>query len=365
MMLHSLVIVFHKSFVKSNLKTVKAISYNGLLEMLYYGYIHFNHFIVHDIMRGVDYMDNDIVIFKNGELELEVSVSEDRETVWLSLDQMAELFSRDKSTISRHIRNLFNEGELDKNSVVAKFATTAADGKTYQVDYFNLDVIISIGYRVKSKRGVQFRIWATSILKDYMLKGYAINQKRLEALDRTVKIQSRIIASTLELDEKEVLNVVEAYADALSMLDDYDHGCLTKPNGKDTIYRLSHEECRNLIDSMRFDSDVFGVEKEPGKLNGILAAVYQNVFGTEVYPSIEEKAANLLYFLIKDHPFADGCKRIGASIFLEFLNKNNHLIIDHRQIISSSALVAMTLMIAESRPEEKEIMVKLVMNFLK
>lgn len=364
-MLRLSITVFHISFVKSNLKTVKATSYNESLEMLYYGYIHFNHFIVHDTMRGVDYMDNDIVIFKNGELELEVSVSEDRNTVWLSLDQMAELFSRDKSTISRHIRNMFNEGELDKNSVVAKFATTASDGKTYQVDYFNLDVIISVGYRVKSKRGVQFRIWATSILKNYMLKGYAINQKRLEALDRTVKIQSRIIASTLELDEKEVLNVVEAYADALTMLDDYDHGCLVKPNGKDTIYRLSYEECRNLIDSMRFESDVFGIEREPGKLEGILAAVYQNVFGTEVYPSIEEKAANLLYFLIKDHPFADGCKRIGASIFLEFLNKNNHLIIDHRQIISSSALVAMTLMIAESRPEEKEIMVKLVMNFLK
>ena len=247
-------------------------------------------------------MNNDIVIFKNGELELEVSVSEDRNTVWLSLDQMAELFSRDKSTISRHIRNLFNEGELDKNSVVSKFATTASDGKTYQVDYFNLDVIISVGYRVKSKRGVQFRIWATSILKNYMLKGYAINQKRLEALDRTVKIQSRIIASTLELDEKEVLNVVEAYADALTMLDDYDHGCLVKPNGKDTIYRLSYEKCRNLIDSMRFESDVFGIEREPGKLEGIQAAVYQNVFGTEVYQSIEEKAANLLYFLIKDHP---------------------------------------------------------------
>ena len=234
-------------------------------------------------------MNNDIVIFKNGELELEVSVSEDKETVWLSLDQMAELFSRDKSTISRHIRNMFNEGELDKNSVVAKIATTASDGKTYQVDYFNLDVIISVGYRVKSKRGVQFRIWATSILKDYMIKGYAINQKRLEALDRTVKIQSRIIASTLELDEKEVLNVVEAYADALSMLDDYDHCCLAKPDGKDTIYRLSYEECRTLIDSMRFESDVFGIEREPGKLEGILAAVYQNVFGTEVYQSIEEK----------------------------------------------------------------------------
>ena len=310
-------------------------------------------------------MNNDIVIFKNGELELEVSVSEDKETVWLSLDQMAELFKRDRSVIGKHVRNIFKEGELQKESVWAKFAYTAADGKVYDVDYYNLDVIISVGYRVKSKQGTQFRIWATSILKDYMLKGYAVNQKRLEALDRTVKIQSRIIASTLELDEKEVLNVVETYADALTMLDDYDHGCLEKPNGKDTIYRLSYEECRNLIDSMRFESDVFGIEKESGKLEGILAAVYQNVFGTEVYPSIEEKAANLLYFLIKDHPFADGCKRIGASIFLEFLNKNNHLIIDHRQIISNSALVAITLMIAESRPEEKETMIKLVMNFLK
>ena len=252
-------------------------------------------------------MNNDIVIFKNGELEVEVSVSEDKETVWLSLDQMAELFKRDRSVIGKHVRNIFKEGELQKESVWAKFAYTAADGKVYDVDYYNLDVIISVGYRVKSKQGTQFRIWATSILKDYMIKGYAVNQKRLEALDRTVKIQSRIIASTLELDEKEVLNVVETYADALTMLDDYDHGCLEKPNGKDTIYRLSYEECRNLIDSMRFESDVFGVEKEAGKLNGILAAVYQNVFGTEVYPSIEEKAANLLYFLIKDHPFADGC----------------------------------------------------------
>ena len=164
-------------------------------------------------------MNNDIVIFKNGELE--VSVSEDKETVWLSLDQMAELFKRDRSVIGKHVRNIFKEGELQKESVWAKFAYTAADGKVYDVDYYNLDIIISVGYRVKSKQGTQFRIWATSILKDYMIKGYAVNQKRLEALDRTVKIQSRIIASTLELDEKEVLNVVETYADALSMLDDY------------------------------------------------------------------------------------------------------------------------------------------------
>ena len=310
-------------------------------------------------------MNNDIVIFKNGELELEVSVSEDRETVWLTQKQIAELFGKDRRTITRHIQNIYKDNELEQDSVCSFFEHTGSDGKNYKVQFYNLDMILAVGYRVKSPNGIVFRKWATSILKDYMLKGYAINQKRLEALDRTVKIQSRIIASTLELDEKEVLNVVEAYADALSMLDDYDHGCLEKPNGKDTIYRLSNEECRKLIDIMRFEPDVFGVEKEAGKLNGILAAIYQNVFGTEVYPSIEEKAANLLYFLIKDHPFADGCKRIGASIFLEFLNKNNHLIIDHRQIISNSALVAITLMIAESRPEEKETMVKLVMNFLK
>ena len=312
-------------------------------------------------------MNSDIVIFKNGELELEVSVSKDRETVWLSQKQMSQLFKVSTDNVGLHIKNILDEQELD-SSTAEESSVVQKEGNRFvkrKIKVYNLDMILAVGYRVKSPNGIVFRKWATSILKDYMLKGYAINQKRLEALDRTVKIQSRIIASTLDLNEKEVLDVVEAYADALSMLDDYDHGCLTKPDGKDTVYRLSYEECRNLIDSMRFESDVFGVEKEAGKLNGILAAVYQNVFGTEVYPSIEEKAANLLYFLIKDHPFADGCKRIGASIFLEFLNKNNHLIIDHRQIISNSALVAITLMIAESRPEEKEIMVKLVMNFLK
>ncbi|MBS7354475.1 MAG: virulence RhuM family protein [Erysipelotrichaceae bacterium] len=312
-------------------------------------------------------MNSDIVIFKNGELELEVSVSKDRETVWLSQKQMSQLFKVSTDNVGLHIKNILDEQELD-SSTAEESSVVQKEGNRFvkrKIKVYNLDMILAVGYRVKSPNGIVFRKWATSILKDYMLKGYAINQKRLEALDRTVKIQSRIIASTLDLNEKEVLDVVEAYADALSMLDDYDHGCLTKPDGKDTVYRLSYEECRNLIDSMRFKSDVFGVEKETGKLEGILAAVYQNVFGKEVYPSIEEKAANLLYFLIKDHPFADGCKRIGATIFLEFLNKNNHLFIDHRQIVSNSALVAITLMIAESGPEEKETMVKLVMNFLK
>ena len=315
-------------------------------------------------------MANDIVIFKNGELELQVNVSPDLETVWLNRDQMSDLFDRDIKTIGKHISNIFKEGELDKEVVVAKFATTTKHGaikgktQTKNVEFYNLDVIISVGYRVKSQRGIAFRKWATSILKDYMIKGYAVNEKRIEILNKTIDIQTKMLASTLELDESEVLNVIEAYQNALSLLDDYDHGSLSKPKGTDSIYRLTYEECRKLIDKMKFESAVFGVEKEEGKLNGILAAVYQNVFGQELYPSIEEKAANLLYFLIKDHPFADGCKRIGATIFLEFLNKNHHLIIDGKQVISDSALVAITLMIAESRPEEKETMVKLVMNFL-
>lgn len=306
-------------------------------------------------------MTNDIVIFKNGELELEVTVTPENDTVWLTQQQMAELFDKERSVITKHIGNIFKEKELDKDSNVQNLHIANSDRP---VSFYNLDVIISVGYRVKSQRGIAFRKWATSILKDYMIKGYAVNEKRLEILNKTIDIQTKMLASTLELDESEVLNVIEAYQNALSLLDDYDHGSLSKPKGTDSIYRLTYEECRKLIDKMKFESAVFGVEKEEGKLNGILAAVYQNVFGQELYPSIEEKAANLLYFLIKDHPFADGCKRIGATIFLEFLNKNHHLIIDGKQVISDSALVAITLMIAESRPEEKETMVKLVMNFL-
>ena len=313
-------------------------------------------------------MNNEIIKFVNGDLQINVTVSPNEETVWLNRNQLASLFDRDVKTISKHINNALKE-ELD-SSTVAKFATVQKEGSRNikrEIDYYNLDMIISVGYRVKSQNGVIFRKWATSILHDYMIKGYAVNQKRLDVLNKTIAIQSRMLASTLNIEEKEVLSVVEAYSNALTLLDDYDHGTIPKPDGIASIYRLSYEECCELIDSMKYGnfSSVFGVEKEYGKLNGILEAIYQCVFETELYPSIEEKAANLLYFLIKDHPFVDGCKRIGASIFLEFLNKNKHLIIDGKQIISDSALVAITLMIAESRPEEKETMVKLVMNFLK
>ena len=308
-------------------------------------------------------MNNEIIKFVNGDLQLDVTVSLDNETVWLSANQMALLFDRDEKTIRKHINNTFKDQEVEKENNTQKMRVV---GVKQPVPFYSLDIIISVGYRVKSKNGIIFRKWATSILKDYMIKGCAVNLKRLDVLNKTITIQSRMLASTLGIEEKEVLNVIEAYSNALSLLDDYDHGCVSKPEGKDSIYQLTYEECRTLIDSMGYSgfSSVFGVEKEQGKLNGIIAAVYQNVFGREIYTSIEEKAANLLYFLIKDHPFVDGCKRIGASIFLEFLNKNHHLIIDGKQIISDSALVAITLMIAESRPEEKETMVKLVMNFL-
>lgn len=307
-------------------------------------------------------MENEIVKFVNGNLELEVNVSPEKETVWLSANQMSLLFDRDEKTIRKHINNVFKDEEVDKNINTQKMRVVNIK---QLVPFYSLDVVISVGYRVKSKNGVEFRKWATSILKDYMIKGYSINKKRLDALNKTIEIQSRMLASTLEIDAKEVLSVIETYSNALSLLDDYDHGTISKPKGKNSIYELTYKECKDLIDSMKFNSSVFGVEKEKGKLEGILAAIHQNVFGEELYPSIEEKAANLLYFIIKDHPFADGCKRIGASLFLEFLNKNKHLIIDGKQIISNSALVAITLMIAESRPEEKETMVRLVMNFLR
>jgi len=310
-------------------------------------------------------MKNEIVLFETKDQEVKLSVPVDKGNVWLNRQQMAELFGRDVKTIGKHINNALRE-ELD-NSVVANFATTASDGKRYNVEHYSLDMIISVGYRVKSKRGIEIRRWANDVLKQYIMKGYAINEKRLEALNKTVEIQSKIIANTLEIEEAEVLRAVNLYTDALVLLDQYDHQSLKKPNGNKPGYRITYEDCRNMINHMEdsFSSDVFGVEKETGKVEGILAAVYQDVFGGEVYPSLEEKAANLLYFMIKDHPFADGCKRIAASLFLEFLDKNEALIRDGQKVISDGALVAITLMIAESNPEEKDIMTTLVMNLLK
>ncbi len=310
--------------------------------------------------------ENEIVLFETEDAKVRLIVPIQEDTVWLTQAQMTELFDTSKQNVSLHINNCFKEGELDKDSVVKDFLTTASDGKNYKTKYYNLDVIISVGYRVKSQRGIEFRRWANKVLKDYIIKGYAINDKRLEALQKTVEIQAKMLATAIEGDSDEVLKAVNLYTQALTLLDKYDHQSLEKPEGNQPIYRITYADCKAMVDRMEdsFKSDVFGVEKEPGKIEGILAAVYQDVFGGEVYPSLEEKAANLLYFMIKDHPFADGCKRIAASLFLEFLNRNNALFRDGHKVISDGALVAITLMIAESDPKEKDIMTTMVMNLL-
>ncbi len=312
-------------------------------------------------------MDNQIVVFKDGALELDVKITPEQDTVWLSLEQLADLFEKNKSTISRHIKNIFTEGELFSNSVVANFATTASDGKTYNVSYYNLDVIISVGYRVKSKRGIAFRKWASGVLKQYLLAGYAVNEKRMAAMNKVIQIQSGIIAGAVGINAEDVLKVIQEYSKALQLLDDYDHQCIMQPEGTSCAYQLQYRECMDLIRKMNFskDSSIFGTEKEPGKLEGILSAIHQSAFGQDVYPTLEEKAANLLYFIIKDHAFNDGCKRIGAALFLHFLNRNGALHRNGKQIISESTLAAITLLIAESDPKEKDVMIHIVMNFLR
>lgn len=308
-----------------------------------------------------------MVIFETLDKEISLSVEILENTVWLTQNQMAELFKTTKQNISLHANNCFKEGELDKKSVVKESLTTAADGKNYKTKLYNLDVIISVGYRVKSKRGVEFRQWANEILKQYILKGYVVNKKRLQALEKTVDIQTKMLANALDVEEADILKAVNEYTDALLLLDQYDHQTLKKPSGKMPTYRITYDECVTMVNNMRdsFNTDVFGIEKEAGKVKGIIAAIYQSAFGYDAYPSLEEKAAYLLYFMIKDHPYADGCKRIAASLFLEFLDRNNALFVNGEKKISDGALVAITLMIAESRPEEKDVMVTLVMNLLK
>ena len=289
------------------------------------------------------------------------------ETVWLSLDQMAQLFDRDKSVISRHIKKVLEE-ELDDNAVVAKFATTAKDGKTYQVDYYNLDMIISVGYRVKSQNGIIFRKWANKVLKDYMIKGYAVNQKRLEYLEKTIKlidIANRIDEKLDNNDAKEILRVIGSYSKALDLLDDYDHRTLLKPKGNNSQKRIKYEDCLEIINRLKFneESDIFAIERNKG-LEAIIGNIYQTYDGKDVYQSIEEKASNFIYMIVKNHVFIDGNKRIAATLFIYFLNYYNILYQDGKQVIDNNTLTALTLLIAESNPKEKEIIIDLVMNLL-
>ena len=306
-------------------------------------------------------MGKEIILFETKDHSVTLKVPVENETVWLNRNQMAELFDRDVKTIGKHISNALKE-ELD-NSTVAKFATVQKEGErevSRQVEYYNLDMIISVGYRVKSQRGVEFRRWANSVLKDYILKGYAANDKRLEQLGTMIQIMKRAAS---QLDTNQVLSVVESYHEALDLLDDYDHQTISKPQGERATYVLTYEECRKAIDDMRFssESDLFGNEKDDS-FKGSIGDIYQSFDGVELYPTLEEKAANLLYFITKNHSFSDGNKRIAAAMFLYFLDKNNALFGDGTKRIDDYTLVALTIMIAESKPEEKEMMIKVIMN---
>ena len=317
----------------------------------------------------MDKEKNEIILFENQGIKLEVNVKDD--TVWLNRHQMAQLFDRDIKTIGKHINNALKEELCDLDSTVAKFATVQGEGTRKvkrNVEYYNLDMILSVGYRVKSSKGVMFRRWANSILKDYMLKGYAINQKRLEYLEKTVQLIdiANRIDNQIEADEiKNVLKVIGEYTKALDLLDSYDYRTIKKIKGTDSLKQIKYEDCKLIIEKLKFNekSNLFAVERDRG-LEAIIGNIYQSFDGEYIYKSVEEKAANFLYLIVKNHVFVDGNKRIAATLFIYFLEFYNILYKDNRQVIDNNTLAALTLLIAESNPKEKDILVDLVTNFL-
>ena len=306
---------------------------------------------------------NEIILFENQGVKLEVNLKED--TVWLTQAQMAELFDVKQSTLSEHISNIFKEGELEEKTSIG-ISDKSSGGRKSKL--YNLDVIISVGYRVKSKNGVIFRQWANKILRDYMLKGYVVNQKRLEYLEKTIKlidIANRIDERLEGNDAKEILKVIGDYSKALDLLDDYDHRTLKKIEGNIDDRKIEYKECLEIINKLRFneESTLFAVERDKG-LESIIGNIYQSFAGQDIYKSVEEKGANFLYLIVKNHVFADGNKRIAATLFIYFLNFYGILYKNGQQAIDNNTLTALTLLIAESNPKEKDVIIDLVMNFL-
>lgn len=312
----------------------------------------------------MDKEKNEIILFENQGIKLEVNVKD--ETVWLTQEQMSKLFGKAKSTINEHIKNIFKENELQENETMTKFGNSEFSDKP--TNYYNLDMIISVGYRVKSQQGIAFRKWSTKVLKDYMLKGYAINQKRLEYLEKTVQLIdiANRIDNQIEADEiKNVLKVIGEYTKALDLLDSYDYRSIKKIKGTDSLKQIKYEDCKLIIENLKFNekSNLFAVERDMG-LEAIIGNIYQSFDGEYIYKSVEEKAANFLYLIVKNHVFVDGNKRIAATLFIYFLEFYNILYKDNKQVIDNNTLAALTLLIAESNPKEKDILVDLVTNFL-
>lgn len=306
---------------------------------------------------------NEIILFENQGVKLEVNLQD--ETVWLTQAQMEKLFNVKHATISEHISNIFREGELDENTSVG-ISDKSTGGRKSKI--YNLDVIISVGYRVKSKNGVIFRKWANKVLKDYLLKGYAVNEKRLKYLEKTVKlidIANRIDERLEGNDAKEILKVIGDYSKALNLLDDYDHKTLKKIEGNIDERKIEYKDCIEVINKLRFneESSLFAIERDQG-LASIIGNIYQSFAGQDIYKSVEEKGANFLYLVVKNHVFADGNKRIAATLFIYFLNFYHILYKNGKQTIDNNTLTALTLLIAESNPKEKEVIIDLVMNFL-
>ena len=314
-------------------------------------------------------MKNEILLFENQDVKQEVNMKDD--SVWLTQGQMAELFNTSRTNIIEHISNIYSDEEFDKNSTCQDFRQVRKEGKrtvTRTIPFYNLDMIISVGYPVNSKQGIIFRKWATSILKDYMIKGYAVNQKRLEYLEKTIKlidIAGRIDINLKGNEAQEIIKVINNYSNALNLLGDYDHKRIIKPNGTINENKINYEDCMNIVNKLKFssDSDLFALERDNGE-EAIIFDIYQTFDGNDLYSSIEEKAANFLYLIIKNHVFIDGNKRIAATLFIYFLEFYNLLYKDGKQVIDNNTLVAITLLIAQSNPKEKEILVDLVMNFL-
>ena len=309
-------------------------------------------------------MKNEIILFEDQNVKLEVNMKD--ETVWLTQEQICLLFDKAKSTINEHIKNIYREGELEETDTMRKFGNTEFSDKP--TNYYNLDLIISVGYRVKSKRGITFRKWANKILKEYLIKGYTVNQQRLEYLEKTVKlidIANRMDDRLANSDAKEILKVIGNYSKALDLLDDYDHRTLGKVKGKTSNTKITYQDCINIINKLRFneESSLFALERNKG-LESIINNIYQTYAGKDVYYSVEEKASNFLYMIVKNHVFIDGNKRIAATLFIYFLQVNNILYTEDKLVIDNNTLVALTLLIVESNPKEKNIIIDLVMNFL-
>lgn len=305
-------------------------------------------------------MRDNIVLFENGEIKIDVEVM--NENVWLTASQIAELYGKDRTVINRHINNIFKDGELTSGRKVQKMHFTKP---SY---IYDLDVILAVGYRVNSKQGIEFRRWASNILKDYLIEGYAVNMKRLDYLNKTVKlieIANRHPDNVTGEQAKDILKVIGRYTKALDLLDDYDHRTLEKIKGTKDNRQINYLECLNIIKDLRFadESEIFGVEREHG-FESIINDIYQTFGGEDLYSTVEEKACNFLYTLVKNHPFVDGNKRIAATLFIYFLNYYDLLYRDNIQVIDNNTLTAITLLIAESNPKEKQIIIDLIMNFM-